>query len=118
MFASSRFSGFFANGSTVVLVALLVIALFVIILLSGLLCSRCKASSRPMNSAEPQTIEITRFSSDDLGNGKFTGHGDDHTERKKNLLFLESNLVRLHGRMSFPKFTVESEKDQNNDILM
>ena len=77
MFASSRFSGFFANGSTVVLVALLVIALFVIILLSGLLCSRCKASSRPMNSAESQTIEITRFS------GKFTGHGDDHTERKK-----------------------------------
>lgn len=60
--------GFFANGSTVVLVALLVIALFVIILLSGLLCSRCKASSRPMNSAEPQTIEITRFSSDDLEN--------------------------------------------------
>lgn len=110
MFASSRFSGFFANGSIVVLVALLVIALFVIILLSGLLCSRCKASSRPMTSA--------RFSSDDLGNGKFTGHGDDHTERKKNLLFLESNLVRLHGRMSFPKFTVESEKDQNNNILM
>lgn len=39
-------------------------------------------------------------------------------KEKKNLLFLESNLVRLHGRMSFPKFTVESEKDQNNDMLM
>ena len=83
LFASSRFSGFFANGSTVVLVALLVIALFVIILLSGLLCSRCKASSRSMRSAESQISEIASFASDDLDKGKFTGHGDDHTERKK-----------------------------------
>lgn len=58
--------GFFANGSTVVLVALLVIALFVIGLLSGLLWSRCKASSRPMKSAESQTSEIASFASDDL----------------------------------------------------
>ncbi|XP_074637186.1 uncharacterized protein LOC141895310 isoform X2 [Acropora palmata] len=52
--------GFFANGSTVVLVALLVIALCVIGLLSGLLCSRCKASSRSMKSAESQTTTCNR----------------------------------------------------------
>ena len=103
MFASSRFSGFFANGSTVVLVALLVIALFVIILLSGLLCSRCKASSRPMNSAEPQTIEITRFSSDDSGNGKFTGHGDDHTERKKKPFIPRIESCTLAWTNEFPE---------------
>ena len=58
-----------------------------------------------MRSAESQTSEMTGFSSADSDNGKFTGHGDDHTERKKKAFFLESYLVHLHGRMSFQKFT-------------
>lgn len=86
MFAFARFSGFLGNSITIVLVALLVTALFVIGLLGVLLCSRCKSSSPSMKSAESQTSQIASSFSDDLPKGKFTVQGDDNAEKKEALI--------------------------------
>lgn len=61
--------GFFANSSTIALVAVLVTVLCVIgLLLCCLLYSRYKAPARCMQSAESQTSEMTGLSSADSGN--------------------------------------------------